>query len=70
MINEIMEKGFNALTAYVYIFALVSFVLFVVAAIANVFMKQEKFDLHEIRKLFLTNLIFMLIFSLLDYFLI
>lgn len=70
MINKIMENGFIALAAYVYIFAFVSLILFVVAAIANAFMKHGKFDMTEIRKLFLTNLAFSLVFALLDYFLV
>lgn len=70
MINKIMENGFLALAAYVYIFAFVSLILFVVAAIANAFMKHGKFDMAEIRKLFLTNLAFSLVFALLDYFLV
>ena len=70
MINKIMENGFLALAAYVYIFAFVSLILFVVAAIANAFMKHGKFDMAEIRKLFLTNLAFSLVFVLLDYFLV
>ncbi len=70
MINKIMENGFLALAAYVYIFAFVSLILFVVAAIANAFMKHGKFDMAEIRKLFLTSLAFSLVFALLDYFLV
>lgn len=70
MISKIMENGFIALAAYVYIFALVSLILFVIAAIANAFMKHGKFDLAEIRKLFLTNLVLSLVFALLDYFLV
>lgn len=70
MISKIMENGFIALAAYVYVFALISLILFVVAAVANAFMKHGKFDMTEIRKLFLTNLVFMLIFALLDYFLV
>lgn len=70
MISKIMENGFIALAAYVYVFALISLILFVVAAVANAFMKHGKFDMSEIRKLFLTNLSFMLIFALLDYFLV
>jgi len=70
MISKIMENGFIALAAYVYVFALISLILFVVAAVANAFMKHGKFDMAEIRKLFLTNLVFMLIFALLDYFLV
>lgn len=70
MISKIMENGFIALAAYVYVFALISLILFVAAAVANAFMKHGKFDMAEIRKLFLTNLSFMLIFALLDYFLV
>lgn len=70
MISKITENGFIALAAYVYVFALISLILFVAAAVANAFMKHGKFDMAEIRKLFLTNLSFMLIFALLDYFLV
>ena len=70
MIKSIMEKGFIALAAYVYIFALVSLILFVVGAIVNAFLKHGKLDIAEIRKLFRTNLAFSLVFALLDYFLI
>ena len=70
MISKIMENGFIALAAYVYIFAFISLVLFVAAAVANAFMKHGKFDIAEIRKLFMTNLAFVLVFALLDYFLV
>ena len=70
MISKIMENGFIALAAYVYVVALISLILFVAAAVANAFVKHGKFDMAEIRKLFLTNLVFMLIFALLDYFLV
>lgn len=70
MIRMIIEKGFIALAAYVYIFAFISLILFVVAAVANAFMKNGKFDIAEIRKFFFINLVFMLVFALLDYFLV
>ena len=70
MISKILDNGFIALAAYAFIFALVSLILFVVAAIANAFLKRGKFDMAEIRKLFLTNLTFMLVLALLDYFLV
>lgn len=70
MISKIMENGFIALAAYICVFALISLILFVAAAVANAFMKHGKIDMAEIRKLFLTNLAFMLIFALLDYFLV
>lgn len=70
MISKIMENGFIALAAYIYVFALISLILFVAAAVANAFMKHGKIDMAEIRKLFLANLAFMLIFALLDYFLV
>ena len=66
MINKILERGFIALAAYSYIFALISLILFV----ANVFIKNGKFDVVEIRKLLFNNMIFMLVFALLDYFLV
>jgi hypothetical protein len=65
-----MENGFMALSAYIYMFALVSLVLFVVAVIANAIIKSARFDITEIRKLFLTNLTFMTVFALLDHFLV
>jgi hypothetical protein len=70
VINKIMENGFMALSAYIYMFALVSLVLFVVAVIANAIIKSARFDITEIRKLFLTNLTFMTVFALLDHFLV
>ena len=63
MINKILERGFIALAAYSYIFALISLILFVV-------IKNGKFDVVEIRKLLFNNMIFMLVFALLDYFLV
>lgn len=68
MINKILERGFIALAAYSYIFALISLILFVVAVVANAFIKNGKFDVVEIRKLLFNNMIFMLVFALLDYF--
>ena len=68
MINKILERGFIALAAYSYIFALISLILFVVAVVANAFIKNGKFV--EIRKLLFNNMIFMLVFALLDYFLV
>lgn len=70
MIDKIMENGFMGLAAYVYLFALVSLGLFVLAIIANAFLRSGKFDVAEIRKLFFTNLTFMLVFALLEHFLI
>ena len=70
MINKILERGFIALAAYSYIFALISLILFVVAVVANAFFKNGKFDVAEIRKLLFNNMIFMLVFALLDYFLV
>lgn len=70
MINKILERGFIALAAYSYIFALISLILFVVAVVANAFIKNGKFDIGEIRKLLMTNMTFMLVFALLDYFLV
>lgn len=70
MIQNIMSNGFRALVAYVYIFAVITLVLYVIASVANAFMRTGKFDTAEIGKLFRTNLIFTTIFALLDYFLI
>lgn len=63
MINKILERGFIALAAYSYIFALISLILFVVAVVANAFIKNGKFDVAEIRKLLFNNMIFMLEFG-------
>lgn len=45
-------------------------ILFVVAVVANAFIKNGKFDVAEIRKLLFNNMVFMLVFALLDYFLV
>lgn len=70
MINNIIEKGFMALSAYIFVFALISLVLFVAAVIANAFIKNGRFDVAEIRKLLMTNMVFVTVFALLDYFLV
>lgn len=70
MINKILERGFIALAAYSYVFALITLILFIVAVVANAFIKNGRFDIAEIRKLLMTNMIFMLVFALLDYFLV
>lgn len=70
MIQNIMSNGFRALAAYVYIFAVITLVLYIIASVSNAFMRNGKFDTAEIRKLFMTNLTFSTIFALLDYFLI
>lgn len=70
MINKILERGFIALAAYSYLFALITLILFIVAVVANAFIKNGSFDIAEIRKLLMTNMMFMLVFALLDYFLV
>lgn len=70
MIQNIMSNGSRALAAYVYIFAVITLVLYIIASVSNAFMRNEKFNTAEIRKLFMTNLTFSTIFALLDYFLI
>ena len=70
MIESIMEKGFSAISAYMYMFALVALILFIVAAVANAFSRSNRFNIEEIRKLFLTNLSFMTVFALLNFFLV
>lgn len=70
MIQNIMANGFRALAAYVYIFAVITLILYIIASVANVFIKTGKLNTAEIRKLFMTNLAFSTIFALLDYFLI
>ena len=37
MIESIMAKGFIAISAYMYMFALVALILFIVAIVANVY---------------------------------
>lgn len=70
MIKNIMENGFSALAAYTFIFSLITLALFVIAMISNACTKKSKFNTGEIRKAFLSNLIFMTLFALLDYFLV
>ena len=70
MIEKIMENGFNALSAYMYLFALGSFGLFLLASVVNAMSRRRPFDIEEIRKFFVTSLAYMLVFALLDYFLI
>ena len=70
MIQNIMSNGFRALAAYVYIFAVITLILYIVASVTNAFMRNGKFDTAEIRKHFMTNLTFSTVFALLDYFLI
>lgn len=70
MIQNIMSNGFRALAAYVYIFAVITLILYIVTSVTNAFMRNGKFDTAEIRKLFMTNLTFSTVFALLDYFLI
>ena len=70
MIEKIMENGFNALSAYMYLFALGSFGLFLLASVVNAMSRRRPFDIEAIRKFFVTSLAYMLVFALLDYFLI
>lgn len=70
MINKILERGFIALAAYSYLFAFITLLLFVIAVISNALIKKDRFDIAEIRKQLVTNMTFMLVFALLDYFLI
>ena len=70
MIANVMNNGFSALAAYMFIFTMVMVGLFVVAVIANAFTKKSKFNTDEIRKVLLYNLWFMTLFAVLDYFLI
>ena len=70
MIEKIMENGFNALSAYMYLFALGSFGLFLLASVVNAMSRRRPFDIEEIRKFFFSFLAYMLVFALLDYFLI
>jgi hypothetical protein len=70
MINKILERGFIALAAYSYLFAFITLILFIAAVVANAFIKNGRFDIAEIRKLLMTNMTFMLVFALLDYFLV
>jgi len=70
MVERIIAKGFIVISAYMYMFALVALVLFVLAMLANAFFKSNRFNLEEIRKLFLTSLWFMTAFAIMDYFLV
>lgn len=70
MINKILERGFIALSAYSFLLAFITLIFFIVAVVANAFIKSGKFDVVEIRKLLFTNMNFMLVFALLDYFLV
>ena len=70
MVKTIMENGFSALSAYTFIFSMITLGLFVVAVIVNACTKKSKFKTEEIRKVFCTNLAFMTLFALPDYFLI
>lgn len=70
MIETIMKNGFCALSSYLFAFAAATLVLYVLATIANAFMRSVKIDTDEIRKLFMTNLTFTTVFALLDYFLV
>lgn len=40
MIESIMAKGFIAISAYMYVFALLALILFIVAIIANAFLSR------------------------------
>lgn len=70
MVERIIAKGFIVISAYMYMFALVALVLFVLAMLANAFFKSNRFNLEEIRKFFLTSLWFMTAFAIMDYFLV
>ena len=70
MIEIIMKNGFCALSGYLFAFAVATLALYVLATIANAFMRTVRIDTDEIRKLFMTNLTFTTIFALLDYFLV
>lgn len=69
MINRIMINGFSALAAYTGVCAMIILVLFCICTIINAFIRT-KIAVDGIVKLFTTTMIFVLIFSLLDYFLI
>ena len=70
MIELIMKNGFGALSGYLFVFAAATLALYVVSSVVNAFLRTVKIDTGEIRKLFMTNLIFTVIFALLDYFLV
>lgn len=70
MIELIMKNGFGALSGYLFAFAAATLALYVVSSVVNAFLRTVKIDTGEIRKLFMTNLIFTVIFALLDYFLV
>ena len=56
MIETIMKSGFCALSGYLFAYAVATLALYVLATIANAFMRSVKIDTDEIRKLFMTNL--------------
>ena len=70
MIENILNDSFGALTGYLFVFTVATLVLYVLSVIANAFMRTARIDTQEIRKLFMTNLVFGTIFALLDYFLV
>ena len=70
MVKNIMENGFSALAAYTFVFTIVILALFVIAVVTNAFTKKSKFNMVEIRKVLFTNLGFMTLFAILDYFLV
>ena len=69
VIDNIMINGFAALAAYAGVFAMIILVLFCICTIINAFIRT-KIAVDGIVKLFTTTMIFVLVFSLLDYFLI
>lgn len=69
MISKIMENGFIALAAYIYVFALISLILFVAAAVANAFMKHGKLIWQRYANFFDESCVHA-DFALLDYFLV
>lgn len=69
MIDRIMIDSFSALAAYTGVFAMVILALFCVCTIINAFIRT-KIAVDGIVKLFTTTMVFLLVFALLDYFLI
>ena len=70
MINAVMAGGFRTLTAYMFVFALISLIFFIVTAVINAVSRSSRFYMAQIRGLFTGSLGFMTLFALLDYFLV
>lgn len=70
MMEAIMANSFLALAGYLFMFAVATLVLYIVAVIINACLRSSRIDTAEIRKLFMTNLVFSTIFALMNYILV